>query len=132
MPWLGENGVGGFAEELRGIRTVPPEGFKKFQKRSCGTHIPGSSGRQSSPSAWLCPEEQRHGQGCGWGRECAKQAVDGCERDVCENVGRPGAQVAVKVSGCLGAGGTPGVLPGAGCYFGNAVAVRHCVVECGV
>jgi hypothetical protein len=36
-------------------------------------HIPGSFDRQRSPGACLHPEEQRHGQGCGWRNECRKQ-----------------------------------------------------------
>jgi hypothetical protein len=37
MPWLGEGGVGGFAEELHGTGTEPPQGFHR--DRATFTHL---------------------------------------------------------------------------------------------
>jgi hypothetical protein len=123
MPWLGVNGVRGFAEELRGIRTEPPEGFKSDRVERISRALLVD---KVVPALGCVPKNSGMARGAGGGEIVrSRQWMD--ENETSARTAMPGAQVAVKVPGCLGAGGTPGVSAGAGCYFGNAVAVCHCV-----
>jgi hypothetical protein len=111
VPRLGECGVGGFAEKLHGPRTKPPQGFKR-DRAECisravvvGEVVPALVGITKSSGM---------ASGAGAGPDAgSSQGMD--ERDVGENVARPGVQVAVKVPACQGAVGgaarKPGVSP---------------------
>jgi hypothetical protein len=93
VPRLEKSGVDGFKEELHGPGTESPQGFKR-DRAECMFRA-GVVGKvvlalvsipKSSDMAW----------GPGGGTSVgSSQGMD--ERDVGENVARPGAQIAVKV-----------------------------------
>jgi hypothetical protein len=118
VPRLGESSIGGFAEELHGPRTTPPQGFKR-DRAECisravvvGEVVPALVGITKSSGM---------ARGAGGRQEVgSSQGMD--ERHVGENVARPGAQVAVKVPACLGAVGGAGRKPGVSPYSARGEA----------
>jgi hypothetical protein len=111
VPRLWESGVGGFAEELHGPGTKPPQGFERDHAECISRAVVLG---KVVPSLVGIPKSSDMAMGAGSGTNVGRsQGMD--ERDVCENVARPGVQVAVKVPACLGvvggAGRKPGVAP---------------------
>jgi hypothetical protein len=108
VPRLGGSGVGGFAEELRGPGTEPPQGFKK----DCAECIHRAVVVEKVVPALVCiPKSSGMARGAGGGTNVgSSQGMD--EGDVSKNMAGPGAQVAVEVPACLGAVGGARLKPG--------------------
>jgi hypothetical protein len=86
---LGESGVGGFAEELHGPRTEPPEGLKRDRAECISGAVVVS---KVVPALVGIPKSSGMARDAGGGTNVASsQGMD--ERDVGENLAGPGAQV---------------------------------------
>jgi hypothetical protein len=111
MPRLGESGMLGFAEELHGPETEPPQGFKR-DSANCISRADVVG--KVVPAPVVVTKSSGVARGASGGTNVgSSQGMD--ERDVGKNVAGPGAQVAVTVPACLGAVGgarrKPGVSP---------------------
>jgi hypothetical protein len=93
VPRLGETGVGGFAEELHGTGTEPPQRFKRDRAERISRAVVVG---EVVPALVVIPKSSGMARGASSKTNVgSSQGID--ERGVRENVARPGAQIAVIV-----------------------------------